>query len=667
MHDVAMNIRPGLLSVSLQGGPQCDPIAENGKSVRGSAKSIGWLPYFLIVLFSLPLKSEETERNSNEIAPLAELLKKLPDVASDGTGMNQEEQDFAEAITKHGATATDALVEMLVVKDPHVYQLVTYCLLELKTEDFKPEHLKPMAKAARERRGWLPNAIADIGTDEAARFLVKDFRRLPQTMAQIDNAVERMAPRSIAPLLAEFQDATEDEEEFMIGLVSIFRDCEERAALAVEPLLKIALDSSQPVFRRQAAIQYLGAIGPAGQRTFSKLRALAEKKPEFFEKVVREAIAGSRTSDAADMMIEEAIIEAREAGEIYRFRDMAIEVGKEASHLADRLIGLLDDENPNVKLGACRTLGFLGVTEAEPHLARMLEEQDWRVVFMAIQSLKQLESKKSRVALEKCHKNYWYPKVRRLAGMALGTNESGANKDGFDPFNLEPNPSASFFAYDDECEHLHPLDDLKDVELIENEFVPKTDYFFALPEDKDLLNGFIEGHRPEFLEATHPKVYGAIVTLVPEVVKKWMRGGGFGPRVIGLDRRKGETVVVLGDDGSDSGVFLIEEGKPAEWVFRNTVRKVFRWNGDLVVLSGGSDWGEERGEVHRIVKLDDKWKKEFLYALPGWPESGGELKDGRLFANCSSGAVAIDAQGKFEYLGSGSGKIPEPLLPLLPE
>ena len=38
----------------------------------------------------------------------------------------------------------------------------------------------------------MPNAIADVGTDEVAKFLAKEFRRFPQTRAQIDNALERM-------------------------------------------------------------------------------------------------------------------------------------------------------------------------------------------------------------------------------------------------------------------------------------------------------------------------------------------------------------------------------------------------------------------------------------------------------------------------------------------
>ena len=80
---------------------------------------------------------------------------------------------------------------------------------------------------------------------------------------------------------------------------------------------------------------------------------------------------------------------------------------------------------------------------------------------------------------------------------------------------------------------------------------------------------------------------------------------------------------------------------------------MLKWNGDIVVLAGQSHMGIDYGELLRLSHDGKTWKKEHLHALPGCPQVGLILKDGRLFANCAGGAVAISKNGEIEYLGSG--------------
>lgn len=244
----------------------------------------------LAIVISVTLAGEP-DTLEDDAKQLSELLEKIPKVASEGKGMIREEQDLATEIAKHGGSAADSLVAMLDSKDPEIYQLVTYCLVYLKQGDLKPKHLDPMIRAARQKQDWLPNAIANIRTDEAAIFLAKEFRRAPKRKAQIDSAVGRMAPLSIDPLIAEFGNASEDESDFLSYLTFVFRDCGDKAAGAVQPLTDIAIDSSQPLFRRQAAIRYLGAIGPSSKKSIPALKGLRVKEPEQFDITVMQAIA----------------------------------------------------------------------------------------------------------------------------------------------------------------------------------------------------------------------------------------------------------------------------------------------------------------------------------------------------------------------------------------
>ncbi len=641
------------------------------------------------------MMAEESAADDATPTPLAELLEQLPKVAAAGRGMDANEEALAQAFARHGRAAADPLVALLESEDPEIYQLVTYCLVALKKGDFEPRHLEPMAKAARKKRDWLPNAIADIDSDEAAAFLAKDFRRQPETMAQIDNALERMAPRSIAPMLIEFRDACADEAGFLDGLAAVFRDCGQRAASAVEPLTEIALDSVQPVFRRQTAIRYLGAIGPSSRPSFPRLLTLAEQDAGAFAKSINLAIADSRTPEAADFLIEAAITEARTTGKLHKFSTLATEVGQAGKHLAERLIALLDDPDPNVRLAACRTLGYLGDLNAWPHLCRMLKAEDWRIAYSAALSLTQLKALASRPSLKFCRDHYWYPRVRYAADFALRrlaeVDATKADRDRLGPTVNAKNLESAFGTFDFHDGQLRPLDDLASIPgltLPAKDAEMKDSLYFARPQDPEIAKRDDMQGSPDLtlpreqelaqarqsvyagipsLQTNHPPLYQAIVQGAPEAIKDWKNVGLFGPRVIAIEYETDTTFVAIAAGEWYGGLFVIEPGQNARWIFKDFLKTLLRWNGHLITLSGMSHMGMDYGTVHRVVRDGTKWKTEFLYALPGCPQFGSVLADGRLFANCEGGAVAISPNGKFEFLGSGQKQEPDSQLPESPK
>ncbi len=148
----------------------------------------------LAILFGpvLPARAEES---------LAELVAKVSSVASSGSGMDEAEQKLSEKLAPHGTAAADLLIPLLKSENEDVRQLAGYCVLDLPPGALLERHLPALMEACEKERGWLPNAIADIESEEAVAFLAKEFRKKPQTQAQIDNALIRTCPRSITPLL----------------------------------------------------------------------------------------------------------------------------------------------------------------------------------------------------------------------------------------------------------------------------------------------------------------------------------------------------------------------------------------------------------------------------------------------------------------------------------
>lgn len=187
-----------------------------------------------------------------------------------------------------------------------------------------------------------------------------------------------------APLLTEFRQASEAESEFLDGLASVFRDCEEQAACAVDPLIEIVLDSSQP----------------------------------------------------------------------------------------------LDDPNPNVRLGACRTLGYLGEVDVQSHRSRMLKAKDWRIAYSAALSLTQLGAEASRPALAQCRESHWYPRVQYAADFALrrlaGESETETDRKRLGAAVDVDNLESAFNGYDFQDDLLRPLDDLSELGIAGSHRDPGT-------------------------------------------------------------------------------------------------------------------------------------------------------------------------------------------------
>lgn len=577
--------------------------------------------------------------DSQAAEPLDDLIAKVSSVASPGNGMNEVEQKLAEELAVHGTAAADLLIPLLKSESEDVRQLAGYCLLDLPAGALLERHLPALIEACEVEREWLPNAIADIESEEAVAFLAKEFRKDPETEAQIDHALIRTCPRSIEPLLEEFEAAGEDEEEFLNGLAHLWKEMAEKAEPAVPLLLAIAVDEKAPLHRRINAIRYLGAIGPAAEETFPKLKELATGDANPLFEAVGEAIASSRTADAAELMLPQALAAARQDGEIYLFRDIA-DLGREAATVGDALVELLDDPEPSVRLGACLTLGYTTRLDLWPHLVRALKDKDWRVSFAACSSLGQLKAKGAEASLDALAKSHWYPRVSHAALAARFLVQGKEPPEEISRHvGFGSGGEAFFFDFSSLDRHLQPMDEAK-LGLAS----PSQRRLVPWGTEEDLNTG------AETFMSLHPRLHKAISAL-PDA-RSW---GGI-CRFVSLLERKDVTFVALAAGEWVGGLFAVSAGGEAGTVLKKDITALMEWNGRIVTLSGMDHMGMDEGAVHEVVLKDGKWAAAFLHALPGCPRSGGLLPDGRLVANCNGGAVAIARDGSFEYLGSGESE-----------
>ena len=153
-------------------------------------------------------------------------------------------------------------------------------------------------------------------------------------------------------------------------------------------------------------------------------------------------------------------------------------------------------------------------------------------------------------------------------------------------------------------------------------------------------------------EELHPRLFGAIAA----ETKKAKNGHWSDCRLTGMVGRGDTTLVALSAGEWVGGLFAVSKDGKALLIVADDVHELIDWNGRLIALVGMWHMGMDEGRALEITQKDGVWSAKFLYAMPGCPWSGGVLPDGRLFASCEGGAVAIGKDGRFEYLGGGTGR-----------
>jgi hypothetical protein len=333
-----------------------------------------------------------------------------------------------------------------------------------------------------------------------------------------------------------------------------------------------------------------------------------------------------------------AITEAKNVGELHLFRKIA-DLGEKAAPVGDQLADLLDHPDPNVRLGACRTLGYTTRLDLWPLLANALKDRDWRVAYSACSSLSQLKAKGADASLETLSKSHWYPRVRHAALRARYRVKGEAPPEEHERPDISGDDHQFFFDFGLSASGLAPLPGSK----------------LGLPElDKSQLISWGTETYKDSKEVTfmklHPELHRA-VSGSPDA-KDWGNNCSF----VGMAKKSETHIVALTAGKWVAGLFAISGEGKATTVLKEDITALIEWDKRLITLSGMSHMGMDEGAVHEVVFENGKWSARFLHALPGCPISGGILPDGRLVANCMGGAVAIGADGQFEYLGSGESR-----------
>ena len=382
----------------------------------------------LLTLSFIPCYGED-ETDERIAALTADLIQ----VASPGRGLGEEAQELAMKLEElDHAKVVEAMLPLLRHEKKGVPHLASSVILDCR-DGLRPEDFEQLKEGYPNGGGSLPSAIGSLDTDEAAEFLVKEFRKEPKIHGQLDGAVMNMGARAVPFLLKEFDDADPEQEEgYFQGLRHIFGGdyiydgMRDQAESAIPHLIKVAESENASLRRRQEAIMTIGSVGKVAMSVFPRLRALAQQDADSFEEAVTQAFIASETSAAAGVFAD--MVEA--GGDHYVVREIAL-LGTEAREVGPRVLGWLNDPDWEIRVMAARTLGAIGYGDATKQLEELLSSKvDWRLAYVATRSLADLQAIETVPSLEAASRDHWFPIVRDAAKEALGSLQDGVKLEG---------------------------------------------------------------------------------------------------------------------------------------------------------------------------------------------------------------------------------------------
>ena len=577
---------------------------QEGKMGKYNARDMGRILLLLLLSATCAIARESKPTPSPATIDPSTIPQLIESTATEGGGMSGEEQELADRIKALGSLAIPQLLPLLEHENEDVRDLTSYILRDI--DGLTEEHLDELMSSRLRGNGWIPPAIARIGTPTAISFLTEELKKEKQAGTQLTYAFKLLGVKGVPHLVELFRIENVD-EELLYTVISIFEKMGDNAGSAVDPLTEIALDDKCDEYARRWAILGLGSIGETAQRSVHALQELAERDPESFRPAVATALANMKAPEAVSYLLRDL----DKNPDICAFRDIA-ELGQNGISAGPALIRYLHHNDWRVRIGAARALGFIGYAVADQSLIELLDNtEDWRLVYISAESLGRIKSTNSNSSLTRVSREHWYPPVRASAQKALEViNGKSVYELKFHPNNFP----FEFFAY--EYVRLDP------------DIYPTDGGAGSLDRDivvsKDALNS------TELTNCSY-LAYSCVMNNpghqeVPDVGIKVSDGylvgasrGEWGGELMFIDRSGNNTLIT-----------------------RDNIKGIYQTPAGILAVAGLAHLTSNRGIVYKVFKnASGSWQAKNWVALPGAPRSSALCNGGSLYIACVGGQILL--------------------------
>lgn len=594
-------------------------------------KRISIFYLFLIpLLFSCAAKNPIQESFDISCSVLQSCLLELGKREFDKYGgISKEETALAKRITEFGEPALVELIKLLESDDPAKSQFAGYAITEFYSIDQK--YFAPIKAAIEKNVAWLHRALGAIHTDEAAEYSVENYLQSESSIA-----VVKQGERALPFILARIQCDPKCDQRKIDMLVRVAKDITPAAKKSLaQKVVDSIKDDGVSKENKRNLLSLLFAIGKDARFIEEDLQQVKNQNADL-GLAINSAFIGIRSKYSGRVFAD--FIQSSPSVDIFMLREVA-KVGPAAIDAGPVLEILLSNPQREIRLGATRTIGYLGYDKATPQVIHFLNEKhDIPLNWVASEALGMIGDSNAIPALETVSKSHWHPVVRSSAQNAIDRITAGDKH--LPPEHYE-------FAYDFFSFNQFDLQSCEKISLrkMQYDIIGKLDrhsnkedfkklayttviYSYG-PDDEDEQrqkdpDGVIVVDRYNIIE--HKQVVEQIPDVALKVEDGWLVGG---------DR---------GEWGGEL-VHINQQGKVTK-LFDDNIQNITRIGNSYVAVTGLAHMGLNSGQILKLEHQNGQWHSIPWIFLPGAPAQSWLAETGELYvATYSGGSILVSSSG----------------------
>jgi len=364
--------------------------------------------YFAIVLllFAKAAGAIPVPKGLDTCAPLSAcltLLDKVVPAQDDGEGSNSA--ILARDLRRFGEPAKQELLRRAVGSHAGWRNVAGAILADwgIWTVDDVPAL---RAALIMDHGGWVAKPLSQIGSATAIHALVEDLSQGDDVTNQTGFALSKLG--EIA--LAELMPLLENDEKYRLA-DEVIAEMKPLPIAHAATWTALALDRSEPLPKRIAALRGIAALGPAAEQSSIGLHVLLKSnEPEIKKQAditltaVRDPIVIEQLAKACQPHAQKFDFLALES--VQCLSEIA-EFGPAGSAAGDALIPFLDSDNQAERAYGILTLGYINYGPAAGKIGQALDSKDWRVVYAAIRAVGWLGDRNAAGKLDNLASTYW--------------------------------------------------------------------------------------------------------------------------------------------------------------------------------------------------------------------------------------------------------------------
>jgi len=559
-------------------------------------------------------------------------MSQFTQVAGDGLGTTKVEGEFASKLAKFGDDAVVELLPLLLSENEGYRNLASYTLLKINPIDAK--HLDALNDGLKKDRGWLPRTIARMGTDKAKEYLVKDFVRKPESGGQMGFAFELLGEKVTGDLINLYHCKKECDRFFLSALRDVFGSIKSISQEDVLLIIEIVKNNSIQTEARHDALSVLLGKDNVTSEILDELVALKEAEPLYL-KTVNQILIDNGSVNSSELIIEFIKQDTRWDRYVSEAYINLTKMGKNGAFALPALYDIAVKQDSDYRLRAIRTIGFVGDKNSIQFLSNLLDEKvDWKIVYVAINALSQLNATSEFNKLKSLADNHWYQVIRDSAAAVINRFEiNGEYK--------------STFYLDKYADQLPDKDRREGLEALYGDFwIPSLAIcdkksFTPISEPSDIkkyrnhktLNSFKEfSYLSSILhDGYFPDEHRIFPHTALRVESGWLLGAN------------------RGEFGGE--LTFINDKKEIEVLLKANVEDIYQMSFGYIAVTGLAHMSFDSGAIFLISKSHDgKWTTKKWLSLPGAARSSWLIKGDKLLINTTKASLTVDYSGSIQTM-----------------